>query len=200
MKTKHWIASVAIAAAIVFLTPRLISQDEGAGNLTPERLEELAARNQPGPEHALLAGLAGEWTSKSRYFMRPGEAMLSQGTASNELILEGRFLSSVSHSRGGPIVLEQLNLYGFDRRLEEYTLASFDTWGTQYLTAVGYMDEETQEITVSGQDFDPGLGTVAAFDVVLRVSGPDEYVLEFYEKPSSTDRVLKIETVYTRTK
>lgn len=199
MKTQHWIASVTIAVAIVFLTPRLISQDEGPVGLTPEQHDELAARNQPGPEHELLAGLVGDWTTESRYFMRPGEAMLSKGTSSNEMILGGRFLSSASHSRGGPVVLEQLNLYGFDRRLEEFTLASFDTWGTQYLTAVGYMNAELQEVTLSGQDFDPGMGTVASFDIVLRISGPDEYVLEFYEKPSSGERTLKIKTVHTRT-
>ena len=198
MKTQHWIASVTIAVAIVFLTPRLISQDEGPGGLTPERLEELAARNQPGPQHEVLAGLAGEWTTESRYFMRPGEAMLSKGSASNEMILGDRFLSSKSHSRGGPIVLDQLNLYGFDRRLDEFTLASFDNWGTQYLSAVGYMNEERQEITLSGQDFDPGMGTIASFDIVLRVSGADEYVLEFYEKPTTGDRTLKIKTVYKR--
>jgi len=199
MKTKHWIVATTVAVAVVFMTPRVISQDVGAsGGLSQERLDELAARNEPGPEHELLAGLVGEWTTKSRYFLNPGEAMLAEGKATNKMILGGRFLSSETTSRGGPVRQEGLNLFGFDRRLEEYTLATFDTWGTQYLTAVGYMNEETQEITVSGEDFDPGMATVALFDIVLRLSGPDEYVLEFFENPTDGERALRVETVYTR--
>lgn len=204
MKTKHWIVATSVAVAVVFLTPRVISQDEGApfggGGLTPERLDELSERNNPGPEHEVLASLAGDWTTKSRYFMSAGEAMLAEGTAKNEMILGGRFLQSTTKSRGGPVKLERVNMFGFDRRLEEYTLASFDTWGTQFLTAIGYMNEAGDEIAVEGQDFDPGMGTVASFKILIKLNGPDEFVLEYWENPTASAPSLRVETVHTRVK
>jgi hypothetical protein len=199
MKAKHWILATSVAVATVFLTPRLVSQEEpSAGGLSQERLDQLAARNEPGPEHQILAGLVGKWETKSRYFMQPGQAMLASGTVTNDMILGGRFLRSVGESVGGPVKREQLDLFGFDRRLDEYTLASFDSWGTQYVTAFGYMDEGGKSITLSGRDFDPDMLTEAQFDVVLRLTGPDEYTVEYYEKPTNAPRTLRVETVHTR--
>jgi len=201
MKTKHWILASSVAVATVLLTPRLVSQEEPEqGSLSQERLDELAARNAPGPEHEILAGLVGRWDTKIRYFMQPGQAALASGTVTNEMILGGRFLRSVGQNQGGPVKREQLDLFGFDRRLDEYTIASFDNWGTQYITAFGYMDEDGKSITLSGRDFDPDMLTEAQFDIVLRFDGPDEYVVEYYEKPSSGPRALRVETVHTRAK
>ena len=71
-------------------------------DMTAEQLADIRRRiaeaAQPGDEHALLATLAGEWHQVLKLRPAPGaDVMTMEGTATNEMILGGRFLKTESN-------------------------------------------------------------------------------------------------------
>jgi hypothetical protein len=71
-----------------------------------------------------------------------------------------------------------LNIFGFDRRFNRYTLVGFDTWGTYYGTAAGTWDEATKTLTLYGEDEDPVRGFTQKWDFIIRFVDEDNYIIE----------------------
>jgi len=137
---------------------------------------------QPGPEHKVLADLAGTWNVETKIWSQPGgRPMVLKGTLTSELILGGRYLRS--HSKSGPF--ESLVIHGFDRRHGKFTTVGFDTMGTYYVTANGTYDAATKTLTERGTDAGP-IAT-QEYEYVTRFSGKDRYVTEiFFTNPAMT--------------
>jgi len=130
----------------------------------------------PGPEHKLLAGLAGTWAAETKIWHQPGQPpMVLKGTMKNELILGGRFLRS--HAKAGPV--ERLVIHGYDRRHKRYTTTGFDSGGTYSISTTGTYDAAKKTLTMRGKDEAPG-GMTRVYEFVTRFIDKDRYVTEFY--------------------
>jgi hypothetical protein len=152
----------------------------GAQEPTPELMARVMELAQPGPEHAVLTGLAGEWDQTVRIWPEPGAAPMElTGRAVNRMILGNRFLESNStYSIGVPgESLESVSLLGFDRRHEEFTLVGLDTQGTYWVTARGTRDD-SGTIVMRGTDDEPVIGHTQVYDFRITIDGPDRYVVE----------------------
>jgi hypothetical protein len=140
--------------------------------------QEMMAAMQPGPEHARLVDMAGEWNIEVRMWPAPdAEPMISTGTASNRMILGGRFLESRSEAGADPMRIESLILLGFDRRRSEYTLIALDTWGTYYVTAAGPADASGR-MTLDGVNDDPISKVRETYQMIYRPIDADTFVHE----------------------
>ena len=165
VKPKTLIAASCAACLLVLLTPRVVSQDEpgAAGHLAREQALLLSA---PGPEHRLLARLAGDWrVDTSFHGTGADEPPAVQGEARGELVAGGRFVLLTVRSGS----TERVTLLGFDRRTGEYTAVQTDPHGTHQLEARGSHGSEAEHIVLVGEDRHQQLGTTARFRFEFRL-------------------------------
>jgi hypothetical protein len=122
----------------------------------------------PGPEHEILAKMAGSWEGQLTMFM-PGMSPISTAVSqSSELILGGRFCRGTQTGNMMGMPVESIVMLGYDRRHEVYTLVGFDTMGTYYITANGKYDAASKTIKLSGKDDEPIGGITQVYDIEIQ--------------------------------
>ncbi len=176
---------------------------------TPEQIKAMLAEMQPGPEHRVLANLEGQWTLDITYNMGGPQAkpMKARGTATNRMILGGRFLMSegVSDNPAGAAFggakVETVGIYGFDRRTKEYTTIGLDTMGTYWVTAAGVMKPD-QTILMAGETLDDHAGSkeIRKYDMVLKVVDANTYLSQIIFKFPNMPDLKIVEIVHRRAK
>ena len=85
----------------------------------------------PGAPHKLLAGMAGTWNVKSRWWMDPGgPPMESTGNSEQKMILDGRFLQQdfSGEMMGSPFA--GIGFTGYNNHTEKYVSTWMDSMGT----------------------------------------------------------------------
>ncbi len=184
-----------------FISPNQVPAQDDTTSLQMEYMR-LA---QPGPAHQNLAKLEGKWAQVVKLWPEPGaEAMVFEGTATNVMILGGRFLKSEAVSGAGEMRTESLSILGYDNRYGEYTIVGFDTWGTYFVTAQGPMLEDGRTVVMSGSDTDPVMGFDQEYDMVMKFEGVDKFTTEIiFRNPELTggeDSFKMVEIVNTRIK
>lgn len=187
-------------AALTILAPRARAQepDEARRQEMARRVLEAA---QPGPEHARLASLAGEWDLRFSYWTSPtGDPIVGTGTAMNRVILGGRFLHSESVTQLGDRRSEGLTILGFDRRANRYTTLGLDTWGTYYVEAEGPWDDGSRAMVMYGEETDPISNRTERYTMITRITGPDEYVQEIVFRLPNGESFKAVEIRHTRRK
>jgi hypothetical protein len=192
---------------LAVLTLFLISTRGQAQQPAEEEMQKKAAMSMalagPGDEHKILEKMVGTWDQEIKFFMDAGaEPMVMTAKSTNTLVLGGRFLQMESKGGSPPMVIESLNLVGFDRRHKRYTQVGMDTMGTYYVTAAGTYDESAKTMTLSGSDEDPIIGHVQEYDFVYHFEDDDKYVFEVFFKDEmhtkGGDPVKLAEIVHTR--
>lgn len=188
----------AMLAALTILAPSARAQepDEARRQEMARRVLEAA---QPGPEHARLATLAGEWDLRFSYWTSPtGDPIVGTGTATNRMILGGRFLHSESVTQLGDRRSENLTILGYDRRANRYTTLGLDTWGTYYVEAEGPWDDGSRAIVMYGEETDPMSNRTERYTMITRFAGPDEYVQEIVFRLPNGESFKAVEVRHTR--
>lgn len=175
---------------------------------TPEQIQAMLAELGPAPEHRVLANLEGRWTLDITYNMGGPQAkpMSARGTATNRMILGGRFLMSEGVSDNpmpafGDPKVEMVGIYGFDRRTKEYTTIGLDTMGTYWVTAAGVMKPD-KTIVMAGETLDDHAGSkeTRKYDMVLKVVDADTYLTQVIFKFANMPDLKIVEIVHRRVK
>ncbi len=195
-----------VIIAVVLLFPVLLWSHEKVDTTKQEDLtaeyQELA---QPSEEHKLLELMAGKWVQTTKFWQKPGaDPIAAPGTTVNKMVLGGRFLESEWENSEGEMRGQGLNILGFDRRSNRYTLVGFDTWGTYYVTAEGTWDEATKTLTLQGEDEDPVRGFTQKYDFIIHLVDDDNYIIEVVFKNKELTEGLPefkmVESKFTRVK
>jgi hypothetical protein len=174
---------------------------------TPAQIEAMTEKTRPGAPHRQLAALVGQWTQEITYTMGTSTPLKGSGTATNRMILDGRFLVSERTSETaaggaiGRVKLEAMTIYGFDRRTSEYTILELDTMGTYWVSAAG-VPAPDKSIVMSGEALDDHGGSkeMRKFDMVLQVIDQDTYVTKIVFKFPGRPPTTFVETIYRRIK
>ncbi len=170
MKTKIWILSFAVLA-LGFAAGRLASQE---GMDPQELMRKMMEAGQPGPEHDFLETMEGDWEQTVTLWQQPGATpMKSKGTATSEMVLDGRFLHSTGECSMMGVNAERIEYLGFDRRHDEFFSYAMDTLGTYAVTARGTRDE-SGKIVMNGEDKD-FIG-MQKYRIEIDVKSEDEFV------------------------
>jgi hypothetical protein len=193
-----WGKAIAVIAALAILAPAAQArQDDEARRRELERRVQEAA--QPGPEHERLAALTGEWNLRFAFSPSPAASPVTgTGSASNRMILGGRFLQSESVVQLGNGRSEGLLLLGYDRRASRYTMLGLDTYGTHYVEAEGPFDEGSGAMVMYGEEHDPIARHTERYTVIVRLRGPDEYVQEVVSRQPDGTSHTAVKITYSR--
>ena len=165
---------VAAAFTVLCLPGGALAQSSLEG-ISEEKLRRYYELAKPGPEHEMLASLAGEWSQVVKMWPEPGgDPVELRGRSEARMILGGRFLESTSWMAGSDEPLSVL-LLGFDRRAGELTAMGMDTSGTYWVTASGKPEPSMRRAVLSGTDEDRFLEHTQIYDFVLELIDNDTF-------------------------
>jgi len=95
-------------------------------------------------------------------------------------------------------------MLGFDRRHDEYTIQSLDSWGTYFVTARGKRAEDAKLIKLYGTDDDPhmkSMGLTKEFAFGVDLTATDKFSIKIYMIDNRTAKrreMLMMEYQFTR--
>lgn len=150
----------------------------------------------PGPQHAALAEMAGEFKITVTSYMG-AEPDVSTGTASRKMIMGGRYLEETVHGTAMGRPFEGRGLTGYDNVAGQWWGSWIDSMSTGLMTSYGVWDETTGIGTFHGEYIEPTTGEVQETRTVIhQYEGGDER-MEMYMLTSAGE-VKSMEILYKR--
>lgn len=197
--------AVLFVLAVVLAAPPLFAQEPeaeaAAPAMSPEQAAEMAAMQAagtPGPQHELLASMAGEWDIEVRMWMEPGaEPIVLPSTAHREMILGGRVLVEEVRGEfmGAPFVGHAMS--GYDNVTGKWWGTWVDNQMTGVMLSEGTWDEAGKVFTSTMSHVDPATGEAVETKGVSRILAPDHEVHEMWEERDG-ESFKSMEMVYRR--
>ena len=116
------------------------------------------------PEHELLSGLVGRFTTKVHLYDGPYKRKMdTEGTAEGKVVMGGPFVQFTHSELRMMQPFESMAIYGFDTAIGKYTADAIDTTSTTTIHYVGDYDAEKKQINLTSRynDQKSGLLTTA---------------------------------------
>ena len=128
----------------------------------------------------VLARLLGDWYYTAAFWAVPGvEPQRTKGKIGNEMILDGRFLSSTvlgSWNIGGyDVPVKGQGFIGYDNGKKSFTSVWIDTMTTGVMIGAGTYDKKANAIKETGWFTNPLNGAEERFRSELQFTSADEY-------------------------
>jgi hypothetical protein len=163
-------------------------------------MEAWQASMTVGPQHEMLASMAGTWTFTMKMWMDPNaEPQSSTGTAERTMIFDGRVLEErvLGEVMGTPF--QGLGHTGYDNVTGQWWSTWMDNLGTGVMLMKGTVDEATHTATWEGEMSDPMTGGKSPMRIVAKHESADREVVEFFSPaPGGGDMIRTMELTYER--
>ena len=105
---------------------------------------------EPKPEHTLLNGLVGHWTTAVHTFHGQfARARDSKGTADVKALMGGLFFQLTQTETRNKQPFELMTIYGYSEALNRYTADTIDTTTTGTIHYTGTYDAAKKQITMT---------------------------------------------------
>ncbi len=194
MKMTAWILVCAVVA-VGFVSGVAVAED--TPEMTAEQKEEMEAWQKamaPGPQHAALAEMVGDFKITVNSFMEPGgEPQVSSGTASRKMIMDGRILEETVSSSVMGQPFEGRGLTGYDNVAGQWWGSWIDSMSTGLMTTYGEWDEEEGIGTFHGEYIDPSTNMAQATRTVIhQLEGGNERMEMFMITPAGEYKSMEI--------
>lgn len=189
----------AVVAITLLAAGAALAQDSAAPSDDQQAIMEAYQRAAtPGPQHAVLAKMAGEFTLTLKMFNEPGaEPEVSTGTSSRRMILGGRYLEETVHSSVMGQPFEGRGLTGYDNVTRSWWGSWIDTMSTAIMITGGAWDEETGVGTFEGEFNDPVTGELQSSRSVIRRLPNGDELMEMY-MTTAVGEAKSMEILYQR--
>ena len=163
--------------------------------MTQQELMEYGMRvMNPSEKHKLLERFTGNWEVETDFVMEPGSPAMKLKSSSNaELVMGKRFVEIYTSGMVMGMPFESKQTIGHDNRKEIYTLYGIDAMGTYAVYAEGTFDEDSQTLTLYGEEDDPIFLAPRKFKFVHHFIDEDnrEYELWFLTDEKGKDAPYK---------
>ena len=104
------------------------------------------------PDHAVLAGLAGKFTTNVHVYSGPyARKFDTEGTAEGLVLVGGAFVALTHSEQRMKQPYEGMTIFGFDQANRKYTAASVGSTSTALVNLVGSYDAEKKQLVFSGR-------------------------------------------------
>lgn len=155
----------------------------------------------PGEMHEYLGWHVGDWTSQNTMWLAPGmEPIKSEGKASFEMILGGRYLQGTFTGDFMGMPMEGRSLQAYDNALGVFKSLWIDNFGTGFMQATGKYDKETKTYNADGVYVDPMTKSEKNFRETFHHQDDDTIVMEMFSKNEDGSEFKNMEIVFTRVK
>jgi hypothetical protein len=154
--------------------------------------------DNPGPEQAALAKLAGEYATVTRFLAKAGQAgKESKGSARFTSVLDGRFLLEESTGEQFGKQVQARKIYGYNNAAKRYESAWVYTGSTAIMTLHGSSPDGGKTIQWNAT---VAQATDSTMDLVVTMKriDDDRFTVELISKRSNGAVGSTLETIYTR--
>ncbi|NEU07203.1 DUF1579 domain-containing protein [Flavihumibacter sp. R14] len=135
----------------------------------------------PGPTHQLLAKSNGEWNEELTMWMAPGaQPEKSTATASNKMILGGRYQHSTHTGNVMGMPFEGIGITGYDNIKKVFVSTWIDNMGTGIMYSEGKWNEATKTVEFKGMGVDPVSGKELKIRQVMKIVDDNTETMEMF--------------------
>lgn len=181
--------------ALVVLAVTCCFRSYSQGN---DDMKAMMAAAAPGENQKMLAKSAGSWTATVTMWMQPGAPpMTSTATATNEMIMGGRYLKSTNKGNMMNMPFEGIGYTGYDNLKKQFVNSWIDNMGTGIMTMTGQWDAATKSITYTGMMADPMSGKDIAIKEVWIFTDDSHQVMQMFY-PANGQDFKTMEIKYTK--
>jgi len=147
-------------------------------------------------QHAILAGLAGKFTTAVRVYTGPYARIFdTEGVAEGKLMMGGAFVQFTHAEQRMKQPFEGLTLYGFDQATGKYAASSVDSTSTAIVTYIGTYDAEKKQLVMTGRFSDQKLRVLTIVRRVITFVDATTWTLEEFVSPKAGDPETKLVTI-----
>ena len=194
-KTAFSIAALFVSAATLLVSALALAA-EAPPQMSPEQkamMDKMTKAATPGPQHAMLAKLAGEWACTVKYQMDPSQPWQeSQSTATITALMDGRYIQEVDAGQMSGMPFSGMGVTGFDNVSGKYVSTWIDNMGTGIETSVGTADASGKVITWVSTMNDPMTGKPKSSRMVTTVIDDNHHTLEMFTVPPGGKKEAKV--------
>ncbi|MEW6194863.1 MAG: DUF1579 domain-containing protein [Bacteroidota bacterium] len=153
---------------------------------------------QPGPMHQMMSKMVGKWKAVM-VMVDPGsgQEMKSEGTATYEAILGGRYIKSSFSSTMMGMPFDGMGIDAYDNIAKEFVSIWIDNMGTGIMVMKGQYDEQTKTVNLSGDSIDPMSGQPMKYRSTAKWLDDNTTVFEMYSTMNGQEMKMFTMT-YTR--
>src|SRR5262249_42065280 len=159
-------------------------------------MDKMTKAATPGPQHAMLMKMAGDWTCTVKYQMDPSQPwQTSQSTATITSLMDGRYTQEVTSGQMMGAPFNGMGIYGFDNVTGKYVSTWIDNMGTGIMTSVGTADASGKVINWTGTMNDPITGKLSKHRMVTTVTDDDHHTFDMFTVPPGAKQEMKTMTI-----
>jgi Protein of unknown function (DUF1579). len=135
----------------------------------------------PGDMHKMMAKSDGSWATETKMWMESGkEPTVSTGTATNKMILGGRYQQSSYKGTIEGMPFEGTATSGYDNAKKLFVSTWVDNMGTGIMTMEGTYDETSKTMNMKGKQTDCTTGKDMEVREVQKWLDDNTMVMEMY--------------------
>lgn len=147
----------------------------------------------PGPVHQMMASWNGNWKGEMSSYMSEGAPpMVAHTTATNSMILEGRYQQSRHSGSYDNMPFEGMGTLAYDNSKKQFISSWVDNMGTGIMILKGTWDEASKTITMTGTQTDPSRGKDCNVREVYRIIDDNNHLMEMYGPDPMTGKEFKM--------
>ena len=186
--------TVFVALAVALVGPAQAQEPAGPASDPQATMDAWARAMTPGPQHAALAKMVGEFKLTVKSYMEPGaEPMVSTVSASRKMIMGGRYLEETVQGSFMDQPFEGRGLTGYDNLTGRWWGMWVDSMSTALMTSWGEWDEASGVGTFWGEFTDPVTGELQkSRSVMTRLDGGNELMESFIVTPQGETKSMEI--------
>lgn len=175
------------------------AKDAKAGADMAAEMAEFVKKSQPGPEHAALKPLIGDWTCDVNFWATP-EAPVdkSSGTVKRTWILGGRYMEETFQGTAMGMPFEGQGLLAYDKNQGHYESTWIDSLNTGIHRQQGKADAGGKSFTFEGENFCPMMNKIKWTKSTVEINSNDKNTLRMFEKGPDGKEWKSFEMVCTR--
>jgi len=151
----------------------------------------------PGTVHQAFAKMVGNWKAIVTMYQASGEQNKSEGSATYEMVLGGRYLKSTFKGNMMGMPFEGMGLDGYDNATKDYISIWIDNMGTGIMYMKGKYDDDSKTIVYFGNVVNPITGKEEKNKTVIKKTDDDHMLMTSYMFAGEKE-VKQMEIEYSR--
>jgi len=193
-----------VICCLALIMPLAAQEGAGEGEGAPDmeaKMAEYAKYHTPGEHHKHMQEMIGDWDVVGKFWMGPGEPMMSTGTAKFTSLYGGLYVKQEYKSAMMGMPLEGTGLMGYDLFNDQHWAIWYDNMSSGIYKSTGTCDAEDMVMTSTGMMDDPMTGRkdVKVKETVKTIDD-DTFVFTMYEVGEDGTETKTMEMTYTRKK